>query len=180
VVQIFGTGDNMYYNSKNNNYSFGPLEANYKEMITWLNKCYTNGLLNEDIFTMTDEAWSAATADDKGYFCIDNMVSVLWAAPMIPDPKDPEKTISPWQIILPPMVNGQRNFGTISHGSIDYNSLWTVAANTKNIDTVCKFFDYVYSDAGNEAWTWGEKDITFTIDEKGVNHFIVDPAEGKG
>ncbi|MCL5073790.1 MAG: hypothetical protein M1308_23290, partial [Actinobacteria bacterium] len=62
VVQIFGTGDNMYYNSKNNNYSFGPLEANYKEMITWLNKCYTNGLLNEDIFTMTDEAWSAATA----------------------------------------------------------------------------------------------------------------------
>lgn len=162
AVQIFGTGLNSYYNHEMDAYSFGPMEDNFYKMVEWLNKFYEEGLINKDIFTMSDDVYSELQASDKGYFFMDNMASIMWAGPEGAD----------WQVILPPEIDGKRYYGTINKGSVDYTQLWTIPAQTENIDAVAKLIDYAYSDEGIETWIWGEEGYTFTKDEEGIYTFI--------
>ena len=165
-VQIFGTGENFYYNTGQDKYSFGPLEDNFGTMIEFLSKAYDAGLLNEDVFVMTDEGRDAVINGDQAGFMTDNLANLLW--------------FEGWEALLPPKIDGQRYYGTINQGNIDYDSLWTVAGNTENIDAVARFLDFVYSDEGEEFWTWGEEGYTFEIDEDTGRHmYIWDEEEGR-
>lgn len=169
TVKMFGTGLRTYYNYTEKKFKYGPFDENFKKMIVFLNKCYSEGLIYKDIFTMSDDNFDSYLSSDKGYFFGDNMAKGQFFASLDEKykwTKEVQKEKGPiFKVILPPQVDGKRYYGTISSGYIDYESLWTVAADTKAAENIAKIMDYAYSVEGNEFQLWGVDGETSFIDK---------------
>jgi putative aldouronate transport system substrate-binding protein len=168
AVKMFGTGLRTYYNATTEKYAYGPFDDNFYKMVVFLNKCYKDGLIYEDIFNMEDAVFDSYLAGDKGYFFGDNMAKGQFFADL--DKKynwtmDVQKVKGPiFKVILPPKVDGKRYYGTINSGHVEYELLWTVSADTTAADNIAKILDYAYSPEGNTYQIWGEDGVDSYID----------------
>ncbi|NJD04339.1 MAG: extracellular solute-binding protein [Ruminiclostridium sp.] len=183
VAPMFGTDKKMYYNPENDKYQLGPLDDNYKKMVSWMAGLYKEGLLNK-------EAWQDSSKFDSyifnkhGWFFIDNLAPIQFFVPeYLPDRKA-EKT-NYLQPIMSPKVDGKRYYAGnyFSTGKIDTYRIWSVSATTKHIDNIIKMLDWAYSEEGNQKLIYGIEGETFTKDKDGqpwwVFHFDQKGYDGK-
>lgn len=184
LVPAFETGLRVYFNSQSNKYQFGPFDANYFTMIEFLNKGYKDGLIHPDIFTIGDDEFDTFLSNGTGTFFIDNMGKCMMltalndAVGVTADTIAKQEWPWPFQVILPPQINGKRYYGTVNSGMIDYSKLWTVSATTKNPEAVAKVVDWAYSPIGNQTLIWGEEGYTFKKNADGKPVYILTEEKG--
>lgn len=83
LVGAFGIQNRGVHNSlvdwdeQNNRARFIPTTEGWKEFLQYTNKLYTEGLMDQETFTMTTQNWITKAADDKvGMFAYTNMAFV--------------------------------------------------------------------------------------------------------
>jgi len=65
------------FDVKDNKVIFNPIEANFKDFLTYMNKLYTEGLLDKDIFTQSVQQMAAKYKEGKLGICSTTLATVL-------------------------------------------------------------------------------------------------------
>ncbi|MEV5823124.1 extracellular solute-binding protein [Micromonospora harpali] len=135
----------------------------YKQMIQYLNKLVTEGLLDPESFTQSDEAARQKLANGKSFVITSN------AQTLVNDYRpDLAKTIPGAKLVNIPLPVGPA--GEINPASRLENGVMISkkARDSKNFVAMMQFIDWLYySDAGQEFAKWGVEGTTFVKDAAG-------------
>lgn len=160
-VGIFHTWDCLYYNGEE--WVFGPLEDNFREMLKYLNGLYEAGYIDPEFATadfnqgqtkattnvgaVCPTLWSGAVASWNAAKVDENME---WGLAFLPK-NDTYGT--PWKW-------GSRQAGK----SLNANMGVYVSADTEHPEYVVAMIDYQYSDQMVELMNWGIEGQTYTTE----------------
>ena len=130
----------------------------FKETMTFINKMYTEKLMNQDILNVSAESYLKLITENRVGVIFDgmspNFLNKIKEANPDLDPK--------WTVMLPP--KGPRG----DQGVRSYNSLdgeYFVSAKSKNIEAATRFIDYIFADPeGSKLINWGVEDLTYAMD----------------
>ena len=176
-----GWNGTRYYNEKENVWQFAPATENYKQMLTFLNRCYKAEVMDPEIFTQTDAEYYAKIEDGRALATVTWITSGFktwndklkangvdggeWAALPVP-----ESTIG---IKALPAVDKFRK-GLVVPAS---------AVSKPYFNDLIKFLDWaVYSEEGMTLTTWGVEGVTYknTADGKVYLQNIKTPKNTNG
>lgn len=167
-VGIFHTWDTLYWNG--NEFSFGPIEDNFRTMLKYINSLYDAGYLDPEF--STDDGASATEKAVNGNFVI---VPTLWSG--MPRMWNVQTTLDgmEWGLaFLPenPEFGTPWKWGSRQEGkSLQTTMGIIISAQTKYPEYVVRMIDYQYSDEMVEMMNWGIEGLTYTKDASGDHTF---------
>lgn len=135
-------------------FRFVPTTDEYKQMLEFLNKLYTEGLINKDIFTVEPQVFAAEAT--KGNF---GMLSEV-------DPKELFKLDGyvGAQVLEGP--NGDRQFTAMSNG-LGNLGMFVLTDKAKNPEAMVRWIDHLYGDEGTKMFFMGFEGVTYEEDAEG-------------
>ena len=134
----------------------------WKEMLQYCNKLYTEGLLDNGIFTMKSAQFTASAAEDKlGVFVYTNFSNV------------PEN-ISANFVGLNEALEGPHGDKIWFPVRSDLHSIgnWVITTACKNVPLALQFVDYFYTEEGVKFFFYGGEGTCHVIDEEGKCQFV--------
>ena len=168
---MFGTHDLFYLNPELGDYSYGPMEENYRLMVEYMAKCYKEGLMHPDWFTMEEDPWRETMEAGKAFFTVDAMSQGSWMG------GDTEDTETWWIPFLVPKFHGKRYYTTFQFWNVWPNPFFMVGAKSEHVDSIVKFLDWFYSDEGQVFIRYGKAGETSTKQAEGC--YALNIPEGK-
>jgi len=166
----WGTSMDAYYDFDKQEWRYGPIEDNFKQLLIYFNKLYKDGLIAPDVLTMTSKGWTDLMSSSRSFFTTDYAVRIDYYN----NPMRNENPDANLDLIAPPkgsVANGAPVFAKTS-----YAGGGDCVCNGKNVDNTLKFIDWMYSDEGCELLVWGEEGKTYnTVD--GKRKFITDESK---
>ena len=169
--QIFGTWDLFYLNERVGDYVYGPMEENYRLMVEYMARCYKEGLMHPDWFTMEEDPWRETMQAGKAFFTTDAMNQGTW---MGGDAADPTTW---WIPFLTPKFKGTQYYTTFQFRNVWPDPFFMVGAKSKNVDSIVKLIDWFYSDEGQMFPRFGKPGEIFTKTASGC--YTINAPEGR-
>ncbi|MBA2947993.1 ABC transporter substrate-binding protein [Streptomyces himalayensis] len=163
LAQSFGTKggwgyNNYYFDSKAQKYVFTGAMDEYRQMLEYLNKLVSDGLVDPESFTQSDDQAKQKLLGGKSF--------VISANPQVLADEyrlNLEKQVKGSSIAIIPVPVGPA--GPVVAGSRLENGMMisSEALKSENFVAMMQFVDWLwYSDAGQELAKWGVKDVTYT------------------
>ena len=148
------TGDNRFlgYDYDSGEWSFGPTSPEFKEMLEFYNKLYEEGLLLPNFLTIDTKGWQDVIANSDSFITIDYLSRIDFFNSSMRE-TDPDFTFA---YMAPPAFGekGVDKFAFSAKGVYGF----VVSSQTKHLDEVLAYIDWMYSDEGRELLTWGRPD----------------------
>ena len=167
-----GYGDNgIYYDYDvdGGRYVFGPATKEFKNVLSYLNKAFTMGVLDPDYAVSTKQQWEEKLTSGKSFFFLDNSGFGLNYTNNLRK-TDPEAKFQ----VLPILANQDGVRRAIFYATTFTGEMYGISAKVKDPDTVIKFIDWMYSEEGSNITNFGVEGETFELDENGQPQFIAD------
>lgn len=153
-------------------FKFGLFDENYKAALQFLNMLYAEKLLDPEYSLETDDTVKSKLLNRKNFIGINEWFTQpgeytraakdstgdIFAVTLYPDTAAYGKS---WQ-----SVQNVNTYDLSGWGQFIVNS------DTKEPEELVKFIDLQYSPELIDLITWGIKDVTYTVNEKGEKHFI--------
>ena len=149
IEEMVGSGKSVYFKPGTEKYAFGPIEDNFKFLVGYMANAYQDGILHPDYFTMTEEPWRELRSTGKAYFTADGASQATMSTT---DDSDPSKF---WIPIMAPKLNGVQYWSTTKLQSV-FGYPWVISAESKYIDNLVRFINYLYSQEGAEFQYFGK------------------------
>lgn len=140
---------NIDLDPKGDNLRFEPTSNEYKELLKYLNKLYTEGLIDKDVFTPDATKFNAAAAkgvygvlpeiDPKTWLNLDGYVGI----PVIEGP------------------NGDR-INTAVGSPLGNVGMFVITDKNKNPEATVRWIDHFYGDEGIKTFFMGFEGVTYT------------------
>lgn len=147
------TGQMMYYNNKAGKWQFGPIEDNFKAMLQYLNKLLSEKLLDPEWSTLATKQWEDKMyADDQAFVTYDFIYRIETMLPAA-TAKNPN-----WKLkALPPIIQEGLGEGKYPiRSQIVQSDGMMVSSDSKYVNELMKFFDFLYSDEGSLLANFGK------------------------
>ena len=145
------TDDNRFlgYDYETGEWTFGPTSDEFKEMLQFYNKLYEEGLLLPNFLTIDTKGWQDVIANGDSFITIDYLSRIDFFNSSMRE-SDPDFTMA---YMAPPSFgeNGVNKFAYSAKGVYGF----VVSSQTKHLDEVLAYIDWMYSDEGKELLTWG-------------------------
>lgn len=157
IVSAFDIGP--YFYKKNNVVKYGPMEANFKEYLTTMNKWYNEGLIDKDFATRDKKSReSVITSGKAGAFLTEYALVDQYAAAI--KGTDPKAVFAP--TVQPSLKPGENvNYRVVNDANGGYEAVITTAC--KNPEEVVKWFDYAYGKEGYMLFNYGIEGTSYTM-----------------
>ena len=169
----FATDPGFYYDENTKEVRYGPIEDNYKTMISWLNKFYKEGLMPPDWLTIETKQWQDMISTNKSFVTVDYIGRIDFFNQSLRK-DNPEFNIA----FMPPPAGlpGGKQLNAYTHY---LESGLTVSSNSKNIKDIMKFMDFYYTEEGRNIASWGKEGVTYTVEngKKKMKSDFIDVAD---
>jgi putative aldouronate transport system substrate-binding protein len=155
-----------HYDAEEDSWRFSPATENYRELYSFLNRCYTAGLLDPDLFTQDEATFINKLVDGSAF------VTVTWVTSGFANWND--------QLQENGIVGGEWAALPVMKSTIGIKALPPVDPFNKGLvvssavvdqsyfEDLLKFLDWaVYSDEGMTLTTWGVEGLTYKNTETG-------------
>jgi putative aldouronate transport system substrate-binding protein len=158
------------WDEKTQKFFYTGASDKYRQWVQYLNKLVTEGLLDPESFTQTDDIARQKLANGKSFVISGNAQTLVNdyradLAGTIP-------TAKLAKIALPIGPAGEINPASRLENGI---MISTKARDSKNFVAMMQFIDWLwYSDAGQEFAKWGVEGVTFTKDPSGKDTLAAD------
>lgn len=159
--QMF-TGINGFYNlnPQTDKYAFAPYEKGYKDAIVFMNKLYSEKLLDPEYPFLTTPQWQERILNGKA------LVSYYWKADLPTMTESAKKAGAPADyeleafapIAAPGVKNYQFSRKTVGAAGI------AISAKVKDKDRAVQFLDYLLSEEGTNYLALGIQGKTYTLE----------------
>lgn len=159
VINAFDAHMSFYLDSKDNKIKYGPVEDSYKAGLTYMNKLYKEGLIEQDYLTATRDQWTARAQGNIGgmMFCWPSSgIGASTAGLQKLDPKFKFEAFAPLK-----STSGKQYKDTATAGRyLNYRSSIT-KANKHPVETV-KYLNYCFTDEGTTLASFGVENLHWT------------------
>ena len=145
---------NLDFKEGTEEFRFIPASDEYKELLKYLNKLYTEGLINKDVFTTEPHVFAAEAS--KGNY---GMLSEV-------DPAELYKLDGYVGVPVLEGPTGERAYNTVSNG-LGNLGMFVVTDKAKNPEAMVRWMDYFYGEEGSKMFFMGFEDVTYEEDENG-------------
>ena len=151
----YGIGEGAYYDFDAGEWLYGPVQDNYKELVTMWKKFYDEGLIPPDFLSLQTKQWQDMMSTSQAFVTIDYISRVdFFNNAMQKD--EPNYNM---QFMAPPAgVSGVEQHNPYLHymeGGL------TVASTSKQIEDIMQYMDFFYSEEGRIMTSWGVEGETF-------------------
>ena len=157
----YGTADVSYF-VKDGKVGLGQAQPEYRTYMTWLNKLWDEGLMDQDVLTLDDTSIKAKIHNDQVGVAITSMGQVnLWNKEREADGKE-----AIWiGIPYPKDENGEISsvFGGFGIGT--HTTVITKAADEETMKLCLQILDYAYTAEGFLYWNYGTEGVSWNWDE---------------
>lgn len=137
------TTDGQYHRmvGEDNQVVLGNTTENYKDFLKYMNKLYSEKLINQDCYVVNKDELLASLSEQK--------VGMMMSTRMLPPDDDPIERVKTWSIVggLTDEKYSSEN-KVVLYGRTTDNYMLAINANTEYPEELCKFVDYLYSDEG--------------------------------
>jgi putative aldouronate transport system substrate-binding protein len=162
----FKTSTEIYWNGSA--YSYGPIENNFRTYLTFLNKLYSEGLLDPETFTQNDETRTRKALNGSSFYMLgfwedqlvnwNNKTDAVWAF---------SKSVSD-----PTIGTGWQGVFFDYEYSIGISEATYVKAGAKNMDTLIKLCDASFDPETVRLVTWGVEGTSYTLKSDGNPTYV--------
>ena len=162
-TSFIDTGDNRFlgYDFETGEWTFGPTSPEFKEMLEFYNKLYEEGLLLPNFLTIDTKGWQDVMAASDSFITIDYLSRIDFFNNSMRE-SDPEFTMA----YLEPM-----SFNDEVGNKFAYSAKvmlgFVVSSQTKHLDEVLAYIDWMYSDEAKELLSWGRPGELYEEDAEG-------------
>lgn len=155
----------LRYDYDNKKWFFGPTDDGFKEMLQFYNKLYKEGLVMPNILTLDTKGWQDAISNSDAFVTLDYLSRIdFFNIPM--RKTNPDFTLA---YMAPPA------FGTHGTNKMTYSAKdilgFVVSNQTKHLDEVLKYLDWMYSDKAVDLLSWGREGETYKT-ENGARKWL--------
>lgn len=160
---------NLDFKEGTEEFRFVPATDEYKELLKYLNKLYTEGLINQDVFTVEPQQF-AAEASKGNVGMIDDV-----------DPKELLKLDGYVGVPVLEGPTGERSYNAVSNG-LGNLGMFVLTDKAKNPEALVRWIDYLYGDEGTKMFFMGFEGVTYEEDKDGKFKYlpeITDNPKGK-
>lgn len=139
---------------------YGPVEDQFKTMITYFNKMYTEGVIPPDWLTLSQQQWQNLVTNDQA-FIIQDYIGRLDLFNVSMEETNPDFKLA---FMAPPagIPGSDKNpyLHYIGHGK-------AISAKSGKIEDILKTFDWYFTEEAREILSWGKDDYVYTTDASG-------------
>jgi putative aldouronate transport system substrate-binding protein len=178
LVNAFDAHMDLYVDPADKRIKYGPIEPAYRTALAYLNKLYSEGLIEQDYLTATNDQWFARAGGNRMGLHFVWPGSGLGSATTELQKLDSSYHFEP----MPPLKSpsGKQYKDTKSAGNaVLYRT--SASAKTKYPVEITKYLDYIFSPEGELLASWGLEGETYTMVNGApqFNDFIMRNPEGK-
>ncbi|SHH84402.1 extracellular solute-binding protein [Clostridium grantii] len=169
IAPGFGTqagwnlGNSGYvYDEESDKWVFAPTSDNYKEMLTYMNKLYTEGILDPEFTTLESATYEQLVTQSETFIMID-WVGNQNRYNLEGQKTDPDFNVQPFF----PVKGADGDYAVPSAAKFEQS--WVIPASVKDepyFNTLLRFIDWCYTEEAAEILTFGVEGETF---EKGTD-----------
>lgn len=145
---------NLDFKEGTEEFRFVPAADEYKELLKFLNKLYTEGLINQDVFTTEPHVFAAEAT--KGNY---GMLSEV-------DPKELFKLDGYVGVPVLEGPTGERSYNFVSNG-LGNLGMFVLTDKAENPEAMVRWMDYFYGEEGSKLFFMGFEGVTYEEDENG-------------
>ena len=152
----------FYYDNDAKSFKLGILESGYRNVLSFLIKCYNEGILDKNFEECSSSTWEEGVAKNKIFFWIDNDTFSEYQTATLRN-SNPNADFS----VMPLMEN---LFGKkVGYEFADswYETTYCLNAKSDKIDKLIKFMDWCYSDEAMYINNYGKENVTYTVNSDG-------------
>lgn len=161
----WGSGtDNFHYLEETDEWIFAPTSEEYRSMLTYLNRLYSEELLNQEYTTYSNDTYMELASTDRAFVLLSDWLG---------EEKEAEKALrmagdenAQWEPIYP--LKGPA--GAYSYRVSNSSQTMVIAASAAEKDyfpALIRWLDWMYSEEGADLFTWGIEGETYTVAEDG-------------
>ena len=165
IAPSYGTSDEAYYDYDTEEWKFGPISDEFKQMVIFYNKLYEESLIPPDFLSFSTSTWENTIITSSAFVTIDyyNRTNMFNGALTEEDPTALlAYTPGPKGSTLPA---GEERI-LIKSGFKDRGAM---VCNASKQDDAIKYLDWLYTDEAAWLTSWGIEGETFEfVDEKPV------------
>lgn len=145
------TVDNRYfgYDYDTGEWKFGPTSPECKEMLEFFNKLYKEELLLPNFLTIDTKGWQDVMANSDSFITVDYLSRIDFFNKAMRE-SEPDFSMA---YMTPPAFS--EDVGNKFAYSAKVLLGLVVSSQTKHLDEVLAYVDWMYSDEGRDVLTWG-------------------------
>ena len=147
-----------YYDFNAGKWEYGAREDVMLEIVTYLKKCYDNGLVAKDYMTMATNSWQELITTDRAFITCDYQTRIDFFNGIARE-HNPSFNLT---AMKPPKANTATGAHLLAKENFDNQGM--VACNTGNKASqinALRYIDWFYSDEGSLAVSWGKEGVTY-------------------
>ncbi|MFD0710526.1 extracellular solute-binding protein [Paenibacillus sp. GCM10027626] len=153
LLGSWGIYNEVIYADKEGKVHYTPMEPGYKEYLTFLNKLWSEGLLDKETFSQTDEQKTAKGKNNQvGLFGSYHAYFIMGSEPSMTDP-------------LYAPVNSDVPAVAAKHPGLAKGA-FAITSNNKYPEETIRWIDYFYSTEGAEMLSYGPEGILWEFVNK--------------
>ncbi|MBD5093053.1 MAG: extracellular solute-binding protein [Subdoligranulum sp.] len=143
--------DNRFfgYDYDTGEWIFGPTSDAYREMVAFYHQLYEEGLLLPNFLTIDTNGWQDVMSNSDSFITLDYLSRIDFFNNAVRE-TDPDFTMA----YLPPASfgsEGQAMFPNSAKAAMGF----VVSSQTKHLDEVLAFVDWMYTDEARDLLSWG-------------------------
>lgn len=156
--------DGFHHDEATDKWVFAPTSNEYKTMLQYVNKLYSEGLFNQEYTTFSSDMYSQMASTDKAFVLMADWLGCekdLKKALQDAGEKDAQ-----WVPIYPLEGPAGAYLNRVSNST----QTMVIAASAKDkayFPQLIKWLDWMYSDEGADLFSWGIEGETYTVDASG-------------
>jgi putative aldouronate transport system substrate-binding protein len=159
TVSGWGLVDGLMFDESEKKFSFGAGSLKFKELVTYFNSLVTEGLMDPESFTQTDDSAIQKFTSGKSFVISANSQNIITYRTSMEQSLG-KGNFAVRKITVPGGPAGDLIGGSRLENGIMLNSS---VAEKDNFVALIQFIDWLfYSDAGQEYSKWGVEGTTFT------------------
>ena len=154
MLPSFGIVRNANYRLGTEELIFGQVQDEYRDMLGYLNRFYTERLMNQDFLSITVQQWSEVMTTDRAFITVDYIGRMQTLTEAM-------QTEGAQLSMMPPPAgsNGPAYVANMTYMPGGF----TVFKNSPNLDAALHYVDFMFSDEGSEIVSWGKQGETWDI-----------------
>ena len=155
-TDYFAANRHMYLD-ENDEFQFGPIDDEFKDMLMFFNKLYEEELLIPNFLTLDTAGWQEIMSTEQSFITIDYLSRIdFFNGPM--RESNPDFNLK----YMPPPKGGDNGVAMFPDSSVGlYGHI--ITSKTKNLDAALAYCDWYFSDEAVELISWGKEGETFEV-----------------
>ena len=137
------------YDEDSGEWVFGPTSSEFKEMLEFYNKLYKEGLLLPNFLTIDTKGWQDVIANSDSFITLDYLSRIDFFNNSMRE-SNPDFSMA----YLAPIGFGSNGVNKLAYSATGMYG-FVVSSQTKHLNEVLAYVDWMYSDEAEDLLSWG-------------------------